>query len=142
MPGRVYRAYSGNEDAFMVVVITIMLVFVMVMMSAALKAPDEETDSRGYQDHAHDMALLSFECLSKLQANEGDDSGEYDGCQHVADRRQEARPCRSCNGPAVGARDNGERDPMIGKNRMQEPDGTRREEQEWDRGSMHYFTST
>jgi hypothetical protein len=141
MSGRVYRAYTGNEEAFMVVVITIMFVFVVVM-SAASKTPDKESDSGGNQDDADDVALLGFERLAKLQSNEGDDSGEDDGRQYVADRGQKARTRRPRYGPAVGASNNGERDPVIGKNRMQESDDTRREEQEWDRGSRHHFTST
>jgi hypothetical protein len=102
----------------LVMVLFVVLRAMLVGVSVAGQSPDQESDAGDNQDPADDVALLGFDLLLELEPDQGDNSTERDGYEHVAGSRQGSHPRQAPQAPALRSGDDGQWHPMVGKNRV------------------------
>ena len=108
----------------MTVVVVVNFVAVTVVVAVRVpvsgQTPEEKADAGQDQDAADDVALLGLDLLLEAEPDESDHSGEDQRCEDVAGSGQGADPGYPEKAPALGAADDREGHPVVGKDGMNE----------------------
>jgi hypothetical protein len=97
-------------------------------VAVAGEAPRQEAGAGQHEDSADDVPLLALDLALKLQTDHSDQATENQRGQNVAARSQDADPRRPSERPSLGSRHDGDRSPVVWKDRMQDADSRRREQ--------------
>ena len=86
------------------------------------ETPDEEREAGDDQDAADDVSLLCLDLLLELEADEGDDSAQNDGGEHMSKGGKAADLGHANERPPFGAADHREGHPVIRQHGMHDAD--------------------
>jgi hypothetical protein len=123
-----------------IVVAMVVIVIVIVVVTVTGQLEHQEADAGGDQDAPDDRVLGVLDGRAELQPDRDDHRPEGDRHEHVRDPGQPGQARDPRQRITAGATEHRERDPVVGQDRVTEPDARRRGEQRWS-GCAHAVRS-
>ncbi len=104
-----------------VVFMAVIVVVMAVVVAVTAQLQNHEAHAGGDQNAAHDRVLRALNRRAKLEPHDHDDRAQDDRDQHVGHPGQARQPGHAGERIAPGAPEHGQRHPVVGEDRVAEP---------------------
>jgi hypothetical protein len=129
---------------WLVVLVMILVVIGAVFVSVAVagKTPDQKAKARYDQNPANDVALLGLDLFLELKSDQRDHPAQHDRSKDVTPGSKRRHPGQAGQAPTLRARDDGQRDPVIGKDGVDGADDRSPDDEQENTREMHRLLET